>query len=76
MKNQIETISDKIKAAIIKAEADNFNELFNRRQVYERAWEKSCDERCQYAMKFYWDLMNKVESQLESIISLPKNLFV
>jgi len=73
--NQSETINDKIKAAIAKAETENFNELFNRKQMYERAWEKACDEFSQYKMKFYYDLMNKVENQLEAIISLPKNLF-
>jgi hypothetical protein len=71
---KIETISEKIKAAIAKAEADNFNELFNRKQMYERAWEKACEQSCMYAKKYYYDMMNKVEAQLESIITLPKNL--
>jgi len=70
----IETFKNKIAAKIEQAENEQIAVWQNRYNVHKAAWQRACDKRELQAAKFYFDSMAKIEANLISMISLPKNI--
>ena len=73
--NHIEILKNKLAAKIEQAESEQIAIWQNRYNVHKTAWQRACDERELQAAKFYFDSMAKIEANLISMISLPKNIF-
>ena len=73
--NHIEILKNKLAAKIEQTENEQITIWQNRYNVHKAAWLKACDERELQAAKFYFDSMAKIEANLLTLISLPKNIF-